>query len=62
MKPETRRLIILDVILGIACVMEFVKGVTEWMWIPVLLSKLVLLIYGLWLLARKWGDGKLPDE
>jgi hypothetical protein len=61
MKPETRRLIILDVILGIACLLEFFKGVTPWMWLPVLLSKLVLLGYGLWLLARKWGHGNLPD-
>ena len=62
MKPETRRLIILDVMVGITGALLFFKGVSHWMWLPAMGALLVLLVYGLWLLARMWGDGQLPGE
>ena len=62
MKPETRRLIILDVMLGCGGVLVFFQGISGWMWVPELVSLLVLLGYGFWLFARMWSQEKLPDE
>jgi hypothetical protein len=59
MKASTRRLIILDVLIGISCVLQMNIRATPWMMWPVILSDTVLIIYGLWLLGRAWNHDKL---
>jgi uncharacterized protein YqhQ len=54
LKPETRRLIIMDIIVAIACVMQLMKGVSYFMLVPVILAQITLLGYGFWLLDCKW--------
>ena len=55
LKPETRRLIIMDIIVAFACVMQLFKGVSYWMLVPVILAQITLLCYGIWLLECKWS-------
>jgi Flp pilus assembly protein TadB len=55
LKPETRRLIILDIIVAIACVMQLFKGVSYLMLVPVIVAQITLLGYGFWLLECKWS-------
>jgi hypothetical protein len=61
MKPEAKRLMILDVLILLACLLEWNIGLTRWMWLPAFLSQLILLGYGLWLLACRWGKGELSS-
>ena len=59
MKPATRRLIILDVIIAVVALLQFNLSAYPMLFWPAILSDAVLIIYGLWLLARKWGQGHL---
>jgi len=58
-KPETRRLILLDVIIAVVALLQFnLPSYPKLFW-PAVLSDAVLIAYGVWLLARKWGAGHL---
>jgi ABC-type polysaccharide/polyol phosphate export permease len=55
LKPETKRLIILDIIVAFACIMQVINGISYWMLLPVLLAQLTILGYGVWLFESKLG-------
>jgi hypothetical protein len=59
LKPATRRLIILDVIIAVVALLQFSLPTYPRLFWPAILSYAVLIIYGIWLLARKWGEGHL---
>jgi hypothetical protein len=59
MKATTRRLIILDVIIGVVCLLQFNVREYPRLYVACVLSDLVLFAYGMWLLARMWGKGRL---
>jgi hypothetical protein len=58
-KPATRRLLILDVIIAVVAVLQFSLPSYPKLFWPAILSDVVLIAYGIWLLARRWGAGHL---
>jgi hypothetical protein len=58
-KPATRRLIILDVIIAVVALLQFNLHAYPKLFWPAILSDAVLIAYGFWLLARRWGAGHL---
>ena len=58
-KPATRRLIILDVIIAVVALLQFNLPTYPKLFWPTVLSDAVLIAYGVWLLARRWGEGHL---
>jgi len=60
-KPELFRLATLDLIVISACAWLFCKQVSPAMFAPILLAKLTILSYGIYLLAQKLGkSGRTP--
>jgi hypothetical protein len=53
LKPETRRLIVIDIVVAFACVLQLSKGISYWMVVPVILAQITLLGYGIWLLESR---------
>lgn len=58
-KPQARRLVVLDVLLLVACLIQFFNNLLPWLRMPVLLSQLVLLGYGLYMLTRLWEHARM---